>query len=571
MLKFLLGLVITIIGIPLVSILLLLDFSPDIPVDAYEIASIEEIFQEEINAAIAGIEGGELALSISEGNLNKIIYNSIKDIYPLYRPTGAEQSNPIYTDKECVDDDCNFIQFSEVSIGNDMAVFGVTGIWVEFYEDVISLNISVQGNYKIDFSTRLRLEFEIEDNEDEYKISYHRIKVGNIPLPKFVVKPIVNAVLNNTSLSADGMGNELFNVDIENLSASVSKTALVEQMATEPSAQAGLNLIFDNQLIQIDVFEDPARLEVYVDINKLSVDTAPMELSSEEFNMEDEITRQMNNIILSVFTGDPQIVVSEELLNRLVSGTMGDMDVSQIIPMGDIDLDISIEGIWVELNEGEFEFNFQMRINNNHLLLELNMLAEDRLGDLVFVINEAYLGRDPGEAASEYITITATDIAEMAGDLSISNDLFALDLAAGEIVISRASISELISASSDGIAIDSIGVKDSALVIGISLPQQELIQEIVSEVAEILDTLEGGLDFIDDSNPDEVAFEEKVSDIAAGIDFTTGDVEIGEEDLAELTELYNELDEEAQAEFIAVIEESLDPELFTDFINSFGN
>jgi len=571
MLKFLLGLVITIVGIPLVSILLLLDFSPDIPVEAFEIAAIEDVFQEEINAAIAGIENGELALSISEENLNKIIYNAIKDIYPLYRPTGAEQSNPLYTDKECVDDDCNFIQFSEVMIGNEVAIFGITGIWVEFYDDVISLNISVKGNYKIDFTTRLRLEFEIEDSLDEYKISYHRIKVGNIPLPKFVVKPIVNLVLNNTDLNADSMSSEFFNVDLENLSASVSKTSLVEQMATEPNAQAGLNMIFDNQLIQIDVFEDPARLEVYVDINKLSVDSAPTELSTEEFNMEDEITRQMNNIILSVFTGDPQIVVTEELLNRLVSTTMGDMDVSQIIPMGDIDLDIAIEGIWIELSEGEFEFNFQMEINNTHLLLEINMLAEDRLGNLVFVINEAYLGRDEGESSAEYITITAEDIALLAGNLSISNELFALDLAVGEIVISRESISELISASSVGITIDSIEVIDSALVIGISLPQQELIQEIVSEVTEILDTLEDGLDFIDDTNPVEVAFEDKVSDIAAGIDLTTGNVAIGEEDLVELTELYNELDEDAQAEFIAIIEESLDPELFTDFINSFGN
>ncbi len=571
MLKFLLGLVITIIGIPLISILLLLDFSPDIPVDAFEIAAIEEVFQEEINAAIAGIDDGKLALSISEGNLNKIIYNSIKDLYPNYRPTGAEQSNPLYTDKECLDDDCNFIQFTEVTIGNDVAVFGLTGIWVEFYDDVISLNMSVQGNYKIDFSTRLRLEFEIEDNEDEYKISYHRIKVGNIPLPKFVVKPIVNAIFNNTDLNADGMSGDLFNVDVENLSASISKTALVEQMATEPSAQAGLNLIFDNRLIQIDVFEDPSRVEVYVDINKLSVDSAPMELSNDDFNIEDEITRQMNNIILSVFTGDPQIVVSEELLNKLVSSTMGDMDVNQIIPMGDIDLDISIEGIWVELSEGEFEFNFQMRINNNHLLLELNMLAEERLGDLVFVINEAYLGRDQGESAADYITISAEDIAQMAGGLSVSNELFTLDLNVGEIVISKASISELISASSTGITIDSIGVRDSALVIGISLPQQELIQEIVAEVTEILDTLEDGLDFIDDSNPVEVAFEDKVSEIAAGIDITTGDVEIDEEDLEELTELYNELDEDAQAEFIAVIEASLDPDLFTDFLNSFGN
>lgn len=571
MLKFLLGLIITLVGIPLLSILLLLDFSPDIPVEAYEVAPIEEIFQEEINAAIAGIEDGKLALSLTEDNLNKIIYNSIKEINELYRPTGAEASNPLYTDEECVDNDCNFIQHQIIDIGGKEVALGVTGMWVEFYEDVISLNVSVEGDYLIDFSTRMRLEFEVEDNAGEYKITYNKVRVGNIPLPKAIVKPIVNFIVNQTDMDVSNLGNEFLTVDVENLSAVVDKTALVQEMASEPSAQAGLNLIFDNELVQIDVFEEPARLEVYIDLDKLSVDTEPMIISDEGFVMEDEITRQMNNIILSVFTGEPQVVVSEELINKLVATTMGELDVSQLIPVGDTDLDISVEGVWVELGTNALEFNFQMKINQTKLLLEINMLSEDRNGDLAFVINEAYLGRDPGEASTDYVTITAADIASMAGGLSVSNDLFDLDLSTGEIVISRASIADLVAASSTGITIEGVSIADSAIVIDIYLSQQEIIQEIVAEVTEVLDTLEDGLDFVDDSKPEEVAFEDKVSEIAAGIDIVGGDVDIAEEDLEELTTLYNELDEEAQGEFIAFIEESIDPELFTEFLNSFGN
>ncbi len=567
MLKFLLGLIITVVGIPILTVLLLLDFSPDIPVEYYEVKGTEAIIEEEINNAIAGIEDGNLALSLSEENINKLIYNAIiqeEGVNPLYKPSGAGG-----TDFECIDDDCNFIQYETMDVNGTSAVFGVTGMWVEFYEDVVSLNISVKGNYLVDFQTRLRLEFEIDDTEDEYTVTYSKIRIGNIPLPKGIIKPVVNMIVNNTNLDVSQLNNEFLTVEIEELSAVVEKSALVEQLADDPGAQAGLNLIFNNQLVTIDVFEDPARFEVYVDVDKLSVDSEPMASSTEDFNIEEEITRQMNNIILSVFAGDPQIVIDADTINHLVSTSMGDMAVSQILPVGEAELDISIEGIWLELLEDEMELNFQMRVNQNHILLEVNTLATYRGTDLVFVLNEAYIGRDAGEAAGDYVTLSSNDISALAGGMVIENDLFSLDLAVGEVVISQTSISEMLSASSNGVTVEMIAVDEGELVIDISLPQQEIIAEVVAEVTEALDELEAGMEFIDDSNPEEAAFEDKVQEIAASIDVGAGEVDLNPEDLEELTELYNELDAETQADFINYIEGSVDPEVLTEFIDSF--
>jgi len=567
MLKFLLGLIITVVGIPILTVLLLLDFSPDIPVEYYEVKGTEAIIEEEINNAIAGIEDGNLALSLSEENINKLIYNAIiqeEGVNPLYKPSGAGGA-----DFECIDDDCNFIQYDSLDVNGTSAVFGVTGMWVEFYEDVVSLNISVKGNYLVDFQTRLRLEFEIDDTEDEYTVTYSKIRIGNIPLPKGIIKPVVNMIVNNTNLDVSQLNNEFLTVEIEELSAVVEKSALVEQLSDDPGAQAGLNLIFNNQLVTIDVFEDPARFEVYVDVDKLSVDSEPMASSTEDFNIEEEITRQMNNIILSVFAGDPQIVIDADTINHLVSTSMGDMAVSQILPVGEAELDISIEGIWLELLEDEMELNFQMRVNQNHILLEVNTLATYRGTDLVFVLNEAYIGRDAGEAMGDYVTLTSDDISALAGGMVIENDLFSLDLAVGEVVISQTSISEMLSASSNGVTVEMISVDEGELVIDISLPQQEIIAEVVAEVTEALDELEEGMEFIDDSNPEEAAFEDKVQEIAASIDIGAGEVDLNPEDLEELTELYNELDAETQADFINYIEGSVDPEVLTDFIDSF--
>lgn len=575
MLKFLLGLILTVVGIPIITILLLLDFSPDIPVEYYEASSIEAIMEDELNNALDGIEDGKLAISLSEENINKLIYNVLimeedgqEGVNPLYKPTGVGGDDYV-----CDNSDCEFIQYEPMEINGEQGGFGVTGMWVEFYEDVISLNVSVKGSYLVDFQTRMRLEFEVADNDDSYTVTYSKIRVGNIPLPKGVIKPIVNLIIEQANVDTSSMNNEFLTVELDELRASVDKTALVEELSDDPRAQAGLNLVFDNKLVTIDVFDESEdkepRLEVYVDVDKLSVDSMPMVSENDSFDLEGEITRQMNNIVLSVFTGDPQIVIDETTINHLIATTMGDMSAAQLIPMGDFDLDIEIEGVWFELAEGEMELNFQLRVNETHLLLELHTMASNRNGDLVFTIDGAYLGRDAGEAASDYITITAEDIGHLAEGFMFSNELFSLNMDTGEMVISNDSISDMIGVSSQGITIDGMMIQDDSLVIDISLPQQEIIQQVVEEVTEVLDTLEEDIPFLDASVPEEAAFEEKVQEIAASIDVETGDVDIAPEDLEELTELYNDLPPEAQEDFVDYIEENVDPSVFEDFLNSF--
>lgn len=563
MLKFLLGLIITTVGIPLLTLILLLDFSPDIPVEYYETTDPQAIVEEEINRAIAGIEDGRLALSISEENINKIIYNVITN------PEGGV--NPSYAPGEaCMDAACEYIQYETPTINGEEVQFGVTGMWVEFYEDVISLNVSVKGNYLVDFQTRMRLEFEVEDTEDEYKITYSKIRIGNIPLPKGIIKPVVNLVVEQANLDVSQFNNEFLTVEIEELRAVVDKSELVQNLSDDPGTQAGLNIIFGNQLVTLDVFEEPARFEMYVDVDKLSVESDAMNSMDTSFDLEGEITRQMNNILLSVFTGNPQIVIDEATINALVATTMGDLTASQLIPLGETELDIAVEGIWLEFGPDEMEINFQMKVNQNSLLLEVNTIASNENGNLIFTVNEAYIGRDPGEAASDYITITAEEISALAGGMNISNELFSMNLGEGRVVILKDSISEMLSASSTGITVDAIMIGNESLIIDITLPQQEVIQEVVAEVTEVLDGLEGGVEFLDDSVPEEAAFEDKLQEIAESIDVASGNVDVNPEDMEELTELYNELDPEAQEDFIEYIEAEVDPAVLAEFIDSFG-
>ena len=110
----------------------------------------------------------------------------------------------------------------------------------------------------------------IEDNVDVYRVTYSKIRIGNIPLPKGIIKPIVNLIVEQANIDVSQLNNEYLTVEVEELRAVVDKTALVDQLSDDPGTQAGLSLVFNNQLVNLDVFEDPARLEVYVDLGLLT-------------------------------------------------------------------------------------------------------------------------------------------------------------------------------------------------------------------------------------------------------------------------------------------------------------
>jgi|GEM_PF-3756201 len=567
MLKFLLGLIITLIGIPLLLLFLLIDFSPDIPYDVYEVSSVEAIMEEELNDAIAGIQGGELALSLKQDNLNNIIYNAIieNEEFASYAPG-----------EDCEDIECEFIQYEVLSDMGTDAYVGITGVWVEFFDDIISLNVSVKGKFYVGFTTSMELQFEVLDNDDTYTVSYEKVKVGNLPLPKGIVRPIVNLVVEQMDIDTSELNSEDYmEVDLSTLTVTFPKDEIAAQVAAEdPSAQAYLNLVLENQLVRMAVFEEEPRFEVYVDVNKMVADSqVPDYLVGFEgdFDIATEINEEMNRVMLSALGGSPSINITEETINKVIASAIGAMNITDLMSQSEdteLDVDITFDGVWVEFMDDMMEMNIQMTVGGESLLFELNTLVTDESGDLVFTINAAYLGRDPGEAESNYITFDSEEIKVLLANLEADNELMNFDLANGRLVIPRAGLTSQIEGESMGVSLGDIKVIDGMISIAIILPDQELLDAVVEEVQEVFESFEDGMDFIDDTVPEEVAFEEKVQEIAASMDVTTGQVPT-EEQVEELAEAFYELSEETQEEFIEEIMESVDEETLNALLDSF--
>ncbi|QVK21156.1 hypothetical protein KHQ82_02165 [Mycoplasmatota bacterium] len=568
MLKFLLGLIITIIGIPLLTLFLLLDFTPDIPVDVYERTTPEAIMVEEVNDAIAGIEKGIVSISLKQDNLNNLIYNAIiqeEDLNPEYSPGD-----------ECTTNECKFILYNDDQFINGKQLFvGVTGIWTEFYDDVISLNITVSGDYYINFNTSLELQFELLDNGDTYSIAYEKIKAGNIPLPKAILKPVVNLIINQLNVDTNDLNNEMMTVDLSNLKATFVKDELIEEFASDdPTMKSYLQLIVDNELIELGVFEDEPRFEMYLDVEKLSVKSQLPEYLmdfSGTFDLSEEMNQELNKVMLSALAGSPSLNITEETINKVIASSISELGFDSFISeQDDLNINIDVDGVWIEFMDDEMELNLQVDINGVKVLFELNSDVVTENDDLVFTINSAYIGRDASESSIEYIEFDAEEIKMMLSNLNIDNELVNFNFQEGKIVITKDALMSQIEQNSVGVGISDINVEDGMISVGIDLPQQELLNEVVGEVEGVLDELEGGMEFIDETVPEEVAFEEKVSEIAGSFDLAEGET-ITVADVEELTDLYYELPEETQTDFIEYIIDSIDQNLITNFLDSFMN
>lgn len=427
MLKFLLGLLITIVGVPLLTLFLLLDFSPDIPYEDFEQMEIPLIVEEEINSAISNLSESELKFSLSESNINKIIYNSI-----------LESVNPDYNPGEnCTEIACEFIQYEELEDPEGLGL-GVTGIWVKLYDDIISVNIAVKAHYQVDFQTRLRLEFQVVDNAEKFEISYHKIQVGTIPLPKFIVNPVVNLILEQTNFNPDDVSNEYFTVDTDTLTVLLDKTKLVDEFATTPEAEFGMNLFFEEELLKFEVVDegDP-RLELFLDIEKLETKNYEGVTYSTEASAE-EVMAEVMLEVLGAFTQETsEIVLSEDDFNVLLSEFVPAVSLQDYIDTEDFDVNVELDNIFVDFTEaGEMLLHIPIVFNDRVSDVILTAVEDKEVTDsFYFEVVDLSIGYDEGETEDEYIRVSYEEVSELLAKYGFASEAFEFNGVEGYIEI----------------------------------------------------------------------------------------------------------------------------------------
>jgi hypothetical protein len=409
MIKALLAIVLSILSLPVIGILMLFDFSPSIPIDAYEYMPTSTLLATQIEDTVSSLQAGQLMVELDEQFINQFLYSYfVESINPDYDPGSS-----------CESEACEFlVSNSDQPIGT----VGVTGIWVRLFDNVISVNVGLR-TVGIPFQTRVRFDFEVIDNPDVFEINYSRLQVGNVPLPAFVVRPIINAILGESDVSQTTFGGNGIELDVQALSLTVDKGVLIEESLTDQAALVA-SLIVKEELVRFEVDGQTSRLKLFVDVDKLFGDVPLKQysgdasvifaalfveiLSGVEFDLIEGITLTTSEFFLS-----------EEDLNIILSPQFQDFNSDELFGSSAVSSLLTIQPPWVELEGATLSLIIPVVLMDKTIPIEIVMTSLDGYNDLVLQVESISIGKDDSKTLDEYVLIQGDQIQPFLAQLSL--------------------------------------------------------------------------------------------------------------------------------------------------------
>ena len=409
MIKALLAIVLSILSLPVIGILMLFDFSPSIPIDAYEYMPTDTLLATQIEDTVSSLQAGQLMVELDEQFINQFLYSYfVESINPDYDPGSS-----------CESEACEFlVSNSDQPIGT----VGVTGIWVRLFDNVISVNVGLR-TVGIPFQTRVRFDFEVIDNPDVFEINYSRLQVGNIPLPAFVVRPIINAILGESDASQTTFGGNGIELDVQALSLTVDKGVLIEESLTDQAALFA-SLIVKEELVRFEVDGQTSQLKLFVDVDKLFGDVPLKQYSGDasvifaalfvEILSEVEV-----DLIEGITLTTSEFFLSEEDLNIILSPQFQDFNSEELFGSSAVSSLLTIQPPWVELEGATLSLIIPVVLMDKTIPIEIVMTSLDGYNDLVLQVESISIGKDDSKTLDEYVLIQGDQIQPFLAQLSL--------------------------------------------------------------------------------------------------------------------------------------------------------
>lgn len=458
MIKALLAIILSILSLPVIGILMLFDFSPSIPIDAYEYMPTGTLLTTKIEDTVSSLQAGELIVDLDEQFINQFLYSYfVESINPDYDPGSS-----------CESEACEFlVSNSDQPIGT----IGVTGIWVRLLDNVISVNVGLR-TVGIPFQTSVRFDFEVIDNPDVFEINYSRLQVGNIPLPAFVVRPIINAILNETDVSQTTFGGNGIELDVQALSLVIDKSVLIEESLSDQAAFFA-SLIVKEELVRFEVDGQTSQLKLFVDVEKLTGDIPLKQysgsatfvfaelfvdiLSGIEFDLIEGITLTRNEYFLS--EEDFNIVLSQQLQEFNLDELFGSTEASSLF---------AVQPPWVEMEGTTMSLIVPMIFIDKTIPLEIVMTSLVGFNDLVLQVESISIGKDDSKTPDEYVLIQGDQIQPFLSQLTFDG-LFEVQPNSRNIIVSVDFFNQAVREVTSQLNVTSIGIVDGQFLLNIEL------------------------------------------------------------------------------------------------------
>ena len=458
MIKAVLGIILTIIAIPIAVLFFLFDYTPNIPLEDYIYLPIEQVIANEIEASTDRLSNGELSIQLNQSTLNQMVYSVVVDeINPSYDPASG-----------CEEDACQYVLVETISESESLAI---TGMWVRLRDNVISLNVGLRLQGTIPYQTRIRFDFEVIDIADELRITYDRLQVGNIPLPRFIVRPIINAVLADNAQTQ--FSTDFFTADLQELEIVLDKNLFVETQIEDPQLQLLAGIVIDEELLRFEVSGETETLELFVDVAKL-VTEKPVETYSPnaEGFMMDLVTQLLSRVTLSlegISLSDPTLVVSETAINELLAESFAEFNISTLLDQPFIADLITMQSPWVDLEGNLMVINVPMTFATRTLRMEIVFASVPSSNGLELQLQQITFGQDEGESESEYILIDQAEAAQLLTNFNFENELIRYDQTRQSLVVSTTYLNQQFSATLAALSVDDVRLVNGQLEIDVAL------------------------------------------------------------------------------------------------------
>lgn len=506
--KIIFALLILAILSPLVILGLMYQGNADemIPLETYsDEATMETILTTELDDAITALGDPEADINyaLSADTLNAIIYTYL---------TGESSPNPAYRPAvDCEGADCAFYTETFSLTDEATGTLRLTGAWVEFTDGqgTLNLNASMQYNDGFTYATQLSLTFNIADQADAYYVAFDRVSIGRLPLTQNLFNRVLNLLERVTGEALVSDQNfELGTLNVEDLSFTVQKADLVEQLKNDPDRANGiflgelLEIVFANQWVSFD-FTDEA-----IDFNVQSstlFNTTEYALpdavalvydAPADFVAADELSGLLESFVLTqALTGDSVINLSETVLNQLVAQSLSNSDplsFSRSFERADgdpITLSMILEHVYIDVSDTGAELYLTFAINDgvSVIALSLTEATTSQPGTLAFAVDSITVGQDADESESDYLFIenTASILASLSD--TVSNDVLRIN-ESGEIELQTSFLTAAFDASlaGSGVALSDINLVEDA--IALSLVLDTTLASVIGDYGDALKT-----------------------------------------------------------------------------------
>ncbi len=457
MVKALLGLVLSILAIPVVGVLMLFDYVPNIPVDTYEYVPTDLLLAQQIQASVTTLQSGELAIDMQEQFINQLLYSYfVENVNPSYAPG-----------RNCNSDSCNVL----VSNENDDIGVAITGIWVRLRDDIISVNVGIRST-GIPFQSRVRLDFEVTDNPDLFEIKYARLQLGNIPLPAFAIQPIVNAIINESNVESTLLGGDGVVLDLETLSLQINKQTLVDNVLSDDVAFIA-SLLFEEQLVRFAVDEETSSVRLYFDVDKITANRDIFRydgdaafviiallsdvLDGVDFDVTEGLTLERNHYY-----------ISENGLNQILTAQFQEASIASLIDSAGAELLLELEPLWIELTGANAVLVFPVVFMDQLIPIEFVVRSIPSDNDLVLQVESIMIGRDDSKLLTEFIRLQGDQVQDALGLFSLGG-IFEVDAAARQLRVPVAFFDQAVQELVPQLRVERIAIEDGRFLLQMNL------------------------------------------------------------------------------------------------------